>query len=69
MRELITDLLESERLAAGHAALQRERCDLNTLLREVVAEQFAAARLRLELADDLPPRELDRPRLRCWCAT
>jgi HAMP domain-containing protein len=27
MRDLITDLLESERLSAGHAALQRERCD------------------------------------------
>ena len=49
MRDLITDLLESERLASGHAALQRERVDLNALVREVVAEQFRRARLQLEL--------------------
>ena len=54
MRDLITDLLESERLAAGHAALQRERCDLNALVRALVAEQFATAALRLELAPQLP---------------
>jgi signal transduction histidine kinase len=64
MRDLITDLLESERLAAGHAALQRERCDLNALVRTLVAEQFAAAALRLELAPQLPAAELDPVRLR-----
>ena len=64
MRDLITDLLESERLAAGHAALQRERCDLNALVRTLVAEQFPAATLRLELAPQLPTAELDPVRLR-----
>jgi signal transduction histidine kinase len=64
MRDLITDLLESERLAAGHAALQRERCDPNALVRELVAEQFAAAALRLELAPQLPTADLDPVRLR-----
>jgi signal transduction histidine kinase len=64
MRDLITDLLESERLTAGHAALQRERCDANTLVRSVVDEQFASAGLRLELAAGLPPAELDPVRLR-----
>jgi len=39
MRDLITDLLESERLAAGPAALQREATDLNALVREAVAQQ------------------------------
>jgi signal transduction histidine kinase len=37
MTQLITDLLESERLAAGHAALQREPTDLAALVRDVVA--------------------------------
>jgi signal transduction histidine kinase len=64
MRDLITDLLESERLAAGHTALQRERCDANTLVRALVDEQFASAALRLELTAGLPPAELDPVRLR-----
>jgi signal transduction histidine kinase len=64
MRDLITDLLESERLAAGHAALQRERCDPNALLRALVAEQFPEARLHLELAPQLPAADFDPVRLR-----
>ena len=64
MRDLITDLLESERLATGHAALQRERIDANLLVRTLVDEQFAAAGLQLELADPLPTVELDPVRLR-----
>ena len=38
MRELITDLLESERLASPHAALLREPTDLPALAREVLAQ-------------------------------
>ena len=64
MRDLIDDLLEGERLAAGRAALQRERLDLNALLRAVVAEHFAAAALQLRLAEALPPAALDPVRLR-----
>jgi signal transduction histidine kinase len=64
MRDLITDLLESERLSAGHAALQRERCDANALVRALVDEQFASAGLRLELAEGLPTAALDPVRLR-----
>jgi signal transduction histidine kinase len=64
MRDLITDLLESERLAAGHAALQRERIDANALVRELVAAQFPSATLRLELAPQLPAVELDPVRVR-----
>jgi signal transduction histidine kinase len=64
MRDLISDLLESERLAAGGAALQRERLDLNALVRAVVEEQFAQASLQLDLAEGLPQAELDAVRLR-----
>lgn len=62
MSELITDLLESERLAAGPAALKREATDLNTLVREVVATGFAGQPVHLALADELPALQLDRPR-------
>jgi len=62
MSELITDLLESERLAAGPAALKREATDLNTLVREVVATGFAGQAITLSLDDELPALLLDRPR-------
>ena len=41
MRDLISDLLESERLASGHTALHTEAVDLAALVREVLASHFA----------------------------
>jgi signal transduction histidine kinase len=64
MRDLISDLLESERLAGGHAALQREPVDLNALVHAVVEEHFAQAGLQLELAPDSPRPDADPMRLR-----
>lgn len=64
MRDLISDLLEGERLAAGAAVLQREPTDLNALVRERVADGFAGRDIRLALAEGLPPLALDRSRLR-----
>jgi signal transduction histidine kinase len=64
MRDLITDLLESERLAGGHAALQTERVDLAALVRELVATQFADAGLALQLDDTLGPVSADPMRVR-----
>ncbi len=64
MRDLIADLLESERLASPHAALQREPVDLAALVRETVAEMPDAADVTLDLAMDLAPRQLDRMRVR-----
>ncbi|WP_411881278.1 sensor histidine kinase [Polaromonas sp. YR568] len=65
MRDLISDLLESERLASPHAALQREPVDLAALVREVAGDMSAnAAALELDLADGLPPLSLDRMRVR-----
>ncbi|HPW09260.1 MAG TPA: HAMP domain-containing sensor histidine kinase, partial [Burkholderiaceae bacterium] len=42
MRDLVTDLLESERLASPHVALQREPTDLATLAAEVVRDVVAS---------------------------
>lgn len=64
MRDLITDLLESERLAAGHAATATESVHLAALVREVVATQFAQATLILIIDDTLGVVLGDAMRLR-----
>ena len=70
MRDLVTDLLESERLGQGHAALQLEPVDLAALAHEVVDAltlNHAGAQpgpVALELASDLTMLQLDRTRVR-----
>ena len=64
MRDLISDLLESERLASPHAALQREPVDLALLVREIVAEMPGAQHVHLDLAEGLPAHAVDRMRFR-----
>jgi signal transduction histidine kinase len=65
MRELISDLLESERLAAGHAALQREPVDLAALVEIAVHEQVPAdVALELDLDADLGAVAVDPARWR-----
>lgn len=64
MRDLITDLLESERLASGHAALHAEPTDLAALVRDLVQTQYAAQPPSLDLADGLAPTPLDPGRIR-----
>jgi signal transduction histidine kinase len=64
MRDLITDLLESERLAGGHAALQTEPTDLNALVRELVQAQFGERGITLALGVDLPALQLDPTRIK-----
>lgn len=60
MRDLITALLESERLGSGHSALQRSDCDLTELVRE--QRQPGVDRL---VEPGLPtPLKLDRLRVR-----
>jgi len=58
MRELISALLESERLGGGHRALQLTGVDLG----ELAAEQ-AQAGVELDLEHDLPLLQLDRTRV------
>jgi signal transduction histidine kinase len=73
MRELINDLLESERLAAGHRALQPEATDLAALVRQTVADVIdsrgvrageSAPRVELQLDDQLGAPSLDPARWR-----
>ena len=68
MRDLVTDLLESERLGQGHAALHVEQTDLAALAREVV-ESLAlshegALDVQVAVEDGLPQLPLDRTRIR-----
>lgn len=64
MRDLITDLLEGERLASGHAALQAAPTDVAALVRSVVAAEFADGAVTPDLAPDLGTWPLDEARLR-----
>ncbi|MGM9486288.1 ATP-binding protein [Ideonella sp. YS5] len=63
MRDLVTSLLESERLAQPHAALQREPTDLAALVQGLQTGAFAGRALRVELPPELPPGEVDKTRL------
>ncbi|MEO5670367.1 MAG: HAMP domain-containing sensor histidine kinase [Ramlibacter sp.] len=66
MRDLVTDLLESERLGQGHTALHLEPVDLGELAREVAGQVGDGGGVRVELgiAPGLPPMQLDRTRMR-----
>jgi signal transduction histidine kinase len=64
MRDLVIDLLESERLAGGHSALHPEPTDLNALVLDTLAAQFGGRAIRTELAAGLQPSLLDRVRMR-----
>ena len=64
MRDLITDLLESERLTGGHTALHTEPTDLNTLVRDVLDAQFAGRGVTLALDPNLPAATVDATRIK-----
>lgn len=62
MRDLVTDLLESERLSNRHAALHREAVDLKALAQEVVASLDQP--VQTDIAANLPTLQLDPTRMR-----
>ena len=62
MRDLVTDLLESERLSARHAALHCEPVDLKALSLEVVNSLDQT--VQQDVADNLPILQLDPARMR-----
>jgi signal transduction histidine kinase len=68
MRDLVTDLLESERLASPHAALLREATDLAALVAEVVAALDGPTSRESTIVQALQPHmpvlQLDRTRMR-----
>ncbi len=64
MRDLISDLLEGERLSGSHAALSRASTNLAALLRSLVQAQPDLAVVLLELPSDMPPMDVDPVRMR-----
>jgi signal transduction histidine kinase len=64
MRDMVTDLLETQRLSGGHAQLQREDADLDALVRETLQSQFDGRGIGTALSGALPPLPLDRVRVR-----
>ena len=63
MRDLVSDLLESERLATPHTALHREACDLGALVADVVQQLPGSPVVQLE-CDAVPTAQLDPTRMR-----
>jgi len=64
MRDLITDLLESERLAGGHSALHTEPTDVNALIRELLTGTFAGQSVESLLDPKVPRLPLDPTRMK-----
>ncbi|WP_096349057.1 HAMP domain-containing sensor histidine kinase [Hydrogenophaga crassostreae] len=68
MASLISDLLESERLATQHAALNRETVDLAALVfgvkQDLQVRHPAAAGIVVVAPDDLPSAHIDATRVR-----
>jgi len=63
MRDLITSLLETERLSQPHVALQREPTDLAALIANLQAGPFIGKPLVVDIPPELPSAEVDRTRL------
>ena len=64
MRDLITDLLEGERLSGSHVALQRECVDLTALVRDVLRSRPDFAGVQTDVPVNLPAISLDATRIR-----
>ncbi len=64
MRDLIADLLESERLAGGHAVLHTQPTDLNALVGEACAVPIGSGELVCDPGNELPLIPLDPARIR-----
>lgn len=62
MRDLVTDLLESERLSTRHAALHLEPVNMAALASDVA--QGMQSPVQLALAEDLPVMQVDPARIR-----
>ncbi len=66
MEHLIADLLESERMNAGHTTLRRSPVDLGPMLRSLIETEFEDRSARIDLRVPAEPvvREVDEIRVR-----
>jgi len=63
MDNLITEILETERMNTGHAVINRTPVNLNNLVQSVLKE-FSADTVTTDIKAQLPAVELDEPRMR-----
>lgn len=63
MEQMITELLESERLKARHVSLKREAVRLDTLIREMVTREFSRRVQQMELAEEVVDIDTARVKL------
>ena len=64
MAQLITDLLESERLSGNHATLHMQASDLGKLVQEAVDGMTSKRALNLKIDPQIPLLQLDRTRIK-----
>jgi len=64
MENMISELLEAERLNGQHQQLQKVDVSLNEIVMSVIDEYFPDAEFDIELQDDLPAQPLDPVRMR-----
>jgi signal transduction histidine kinase len=64
MRDLVTDLLESERLASPHVALHTEAVDLAALAHDVADSLPGSPEVQRDISTQLPKLALDPTRIR-----
>jgi signal transduction histidine kinase len=63
MENLITELLEAERLKGRHHTLDLSSTNLNKIIHTVINEHFPKTDFQLELTDKLPLQQIDIPRM------
>ena len=65
LTRLVSDLLDMSRIEAGNLTVSKLACDLDTLITEAVqhAHSQPAARLQLDIPQDLPPLFVDPQRI------
>jgi len=63
MEELITDILESERMKSGHTALDLQSIDIEALIKSVVSE-LHADQVVVHSASNIPAMQLDETRMK-----
>lgn len=64
MESLIEELLESERLSNRHQALNKQQCDLNELIDELLRQHFTQAGVNAQLPDEPTTITLDGARIK-----
>ncbi|WP_158278917.1 HAMP domain-containing sensor histidine kinase [Leucothrix arctica] len=64
MENLISELIEAERLNGPHQQLQKVSVSLNEIVMSVVDDYFPEADLEIDLAEELPDQNMDPIRMR-----